>query len=122
MRKRFAGHGEALINGLGIGMVLKNVLLKDEVEEVTVVERSADVIALVAPHYRDPRVTVVHADAMEYAPPKGKRFDAVWHDIWTFVCADNLPQMHRLHRRYGRRAAWQGSWSRDIIEAGERRY
>jgi len=108
--------GHVLINALGIGMVLGAVLLKPEVTAVTVVEQSADVIALVGPSYRDQRVTIVHADAFTYQPPVGIRYGAVWHDIWDDICADNLPEMHKLHRRYGRRADWQGSWGRGLCE------
>jgi hypothetical protein len=110
--------GSCLINGLGIGMVLKAVLNKPSVTDVTVVELSQDVIDLVAPHYQDPRVTVVCSDAMTYQPPRGKRYQMVWHDIWDDICADNLPQMHALHRKYGRRADWQGSWCRYQCERG----
>jgi spermidine synthase len=118
-----AATGRVLINGLGIGMVLKRILAKPEVERVTVVELSADVIALVGPSFTaDERVTIIHADALEYTPPTGERFDAVWHDIWDNVCSDNLPDMRKLHRRYGRRTAWQGSWRRDDCEYQERQW
>jgi hypothetical protein len=103
-------HGHVLINGLGLGMVLKAVLLKTEVTAVTVVEISKEVIDLVAPHYDDPRVHVVHASAFDYQPPKNVRYGAVWHDIWDYICGDNLPEMTRLKRKYGRRADWQGCW------------
>lgn len=110
---RWAVHkarGHVLINGLGIGMVLTNVLQKPEVTAVTVVELDADVIALVGPNYSDPRVNIVHASAFDYAPPKGVRYGAVWHDIWDNICGDNLSEMTRLKRKYGRRADWQGCW------------
>ena len=102
-----------LINGLGIGMVLRAILKKPEVSDVIVVEISSEVIDMVAPHYADARVTFVHADALAYKPAKGKRFGMVWHDIWDAVCTDNLPEMATLHRRYGSKADWQGSWSKD---------
>ncbi|XAI96552.1 methyltransferase [Microcystis phage Mae-JY35] len=104
--------GHVLINGLGIGMCLRAVLRKLEVSAVTVVEVDPEVIALVGPHYSDPRLEIVNASAFDYQPPKGVRYGAVWHDIWDTICADNLPEMHRLHRKYGRRADWQGSWCR----------
>lgn len=106
----YKAHGSCLINGLGIGMILKNILLKPEVTDVTVVEIDQDLIDLVAPHYTDPRVTFVCASAFDYQPPKGKRYQMVWHDIWDTICGDNLPEMARLHRKYGRRTDWQGSW------------
>lgn len=102
--------GSCLLNGLGIGMVLKNILLKAEVTDVTVVEVSQELIDLVSPHYKDARVTFVCADALTYQPPKGKRYQMVWHDIWDTICADNLPEMKVLHRKYGKRTAWQDSW------------
>lgn len=105
--------GHVLINGLGLGMCLAAVLRRSEVERVTVVEADADVIALVGPHYAsDPRVEIVHCDAFAYQPPKGVRYGAVWHDIWDHITSENLPEMTRLHRKYGRRADWQGSWAR----------
>lgn len=110
--------GSCLINGLGIGMVLKNILLKDDVTDVTVVEISQDLIDMVSPYYTDPRITFVCCDAHDYKPPKGKRYQMVWHDIWDNICADNLPSMHRLHRKYGRRSDWQGSWARYLCERG----
>ena len=102
--------GSCLLNGLGIGMVLKNILLKNDVTDVTVVEISQDLIDMVSPHYDDQRVTFVCSDAFEFKPPKGKRYNMVWHDIWDYICGDNLPEMAKLHRKYGRRTDWQGSW------------
>jgi hypothetical protein len=115
--------GNVLINGLGLGMVLTAILRKPEVESVTVIEASSEVIELVAPTFRgDPRVSIVHANAFDYQPAKGKCFDAVWHDIWDYICANNLPEMHKLHRRYARRADWQSSWRRSQCEMLRSRY
>ena len=105
--------GHILLNGLGIGMVLNACLRKPEVTKATVIEISQDLIDIVGPHYlTDKRVEIICADAMNYAPPKGVRYGMVWHDIWDDICSDNLPDMHKLHRKYGKRADWQGSWAR----------
>lgn len=114
--------GSCLINGLGIGMVLKAVLNKPEVTDVTVIELEQDVIDLVAPHYvNDPRVTIIQADAYLWQPPKEKRYSMVWHDIWDNISEDNLPLMGKLHRKYGRKADWQGSWAKHICLSQRRR-
>ena len=107
--------GRVLINGLGLGCALNVVLHLPGVAEVTVIELSPDVIRLVAPSFPDPRVTIIEADARTWTPPRGVRYGAVWHDIWDSICGDNLPEMKSLHRRYGRRTNWQGSWARDQI-------
>lgn len=102
-----------LINGLGLGVALAEILKSDTPKEITVVEQSEDVINLVAPTYtKDARVHIVHADALTYKAPKGKRFNIVWHDIWDNICADNNDSMSKLHRKYGQRSDWQDSWAR----------
>jgi spermidine synthase len=114
-------NGSVLLNGLGLGMVLTAALAKPEVTSVTVVENSEDVARLVWPTFSgDPRVKIVMADAMHYRPEKGVRFNAVWHDIWDYITAGNLSQMETLHRRYGRRTDWQGSWARDLCQRRRR--
>lgn len=106
--------GSVLINGLGIGVVLKAILEKQEVTKVIVIEKSRDVIKLSAPTYeKDERVTIINGDAFEYQPPKGERYDCVWHDIWDVICSDNLEGMKTLHRKYGRICDYQESWCRD---------
>jgi hypothetical protein len=122
-----AAEGTVLINGLGLGITLDVVLNKiDErgepfVKRAFVVEKSADVLSLVKPVFeKDSRVHFINADALEYKP-EGLSFDAVWHDIWDNICADNLPQMHKLHRKYARRSKWQASWCRKRCEYQKRR-
>lgn len=122
--RKFA-KGNVLINGLGLGMILRMVAQKPEVSHVTVVEKSPDVIALVADHYLKMfpgKITVVNADAYEYKPPKGVRYGAVWHDIWDYICGDNLAGMGKLHRKYGCRADWQGSWQKEACRHAVRRF
>lgn len=112
--------GQILINGLGLGMCIEMII--DKVDFITVVEISEDVIKLVSPYYKDnPKVEIVHADAFEYKPKKGIRFNAVWHDIWPTICTDNLPEMARLHRKYGRLTDWQGSWMKPYLQSEFRR-
>jgi len=124
-----AAQGEVLLNGLGLGVALNGCLSKvlaDDgtsagremaVEHLTVIEKSQDVINLVGPYYEDKfgdRLTIIHADALEWRAQKGKRYDVVWHDIWDDICADNLEEMSKLHRKYGRRCEWQASWCRSL--------
>lgn len=118
-----AAHGHVLLNGLGLGMVLQAVLEKPNVARVTVVELSPDVINLVAPHYQErygARLEIIQADAYTYEP-QAPAYGAVWHDIWDDLCTDNLPQMTRLKRKYGRRAEWQGCWGEHEIRRQARR-
>jgi len=118
--------GHVLINGLGLGWIVEALFQKKEVKTITVIEKSKDVINLVKQHYydkcpEDKYFIIVHADAFEYKPQKGQRYGAVWHDIWDNICGDNLDDMKKLHRKYGRHADWQGSWCRYECEQAIKR-
>lgn len=105
--------GRIHINGLGLGMVLHAILSKtgpDAVTSVSIYESSEDVIRLVAPTFQnDPRVTITHANCLTAKVPPG-HFDYVWHDIWTYMSADNLREMTILKRKYARKTTWQACW------------
>lgn len=104
-----------LINGLGIGVAIE--LLAPYVEQFTIIELEKSVIKLVAPHYlsRYPgRVEVVESNALTYQPTQ--HYDAVFHDIWTFIDAKNLRQMNQLEKRYRPFCDWQQSWAREYCE------
>ena len=118
-----------LINGLGIGMVLLNCMNKPEVNKATVIELSQDVIDLVGPYYKEKygvKLDIIQSDAMTFKPPKDAKYGMVWHDIWSHICADNYDGMKKLHRKYGRKAEWQGSWCHSevkrLFNQPERRY
>lgn len=117
--------GNVLIHGLGLGMCLEAILEDNDlrnpskVEHVLVIEKSQDVIDLVAEHYLDRwegAVEIRKDDAFTWKPEKGQRWTAIWHDIWPTLCTDNLSEMATLHRRFGRRCDWQGSWGKEILK------
>lgn len=111
-------HGSVLIVGLGLGMVARAVARKPEVTKVTVVEISPDVIALTGPWLlaQSEKIEIVEADIFQWTPPKGVKYDVAWFDIWDDLCSDNLPQMTTLHRKFARRAAWKGSWGKELTQ------
>lgn len=114
--------GSVLIAGLGLGMVLQAVARKAEVTSVTVVEKSSDVLALVANHYKSmpvvgAKLTVVHADIFGWKPAAGVRFDHAWFDIWDNLSVDNLAEMATLHRRFARIAGDKGSWGKEALRS-----
>ncbi len=75
-------------------------------------------IALCGPAFDQygPRLTIHEDDALTRKWPTGTRWTVVWHDIWRDICTDNLPEMARLHRSFGRRCDWQDSWSKSLCE------
>ena len=114
--------GSVLINGLGLGMVLKEILRKPEVTSIIIVEQSQDVANLVWPTYSsDPRLKLVIGSAFDYEPEAGARFNYVWHDIWSDICSENLKEMDFLRDKYRAVSDWQGCWAeKECKEARER--
>lgn len=118
--------GDVLVTGLGIGMVTAALLARPAVRRVAVVERSAEVLTLVGPTLaaRYPgRLDLYHADAYDWRPPAGARWDLAWHDIWDDISVTNLREMTRLRRRFARRvpAGHQFCWAEDDCRAHGRR-
>ena len=82
-------HGRVVTFGLGLGYYAYMAALKDEVESVTVIEKSADVIRLferyIFPYFpKKDKVKIVNADAFEFAErvmPE-EEFDYAFVDIW----------------------------------------
>jgi len=107
--------GNILIAGLGLGVVLQACAEKEEVIHITVIEKSEDVIKLVSNHYLEMfpnKITIIQAAIFEWKPLVNAYYDIAWYDIWDNICADNLEEMKKLHRKFGRKTGWQGSWSR----------
>lgn len=98
--------GKVLINGLGIGASLHEILKNDAVESVVIVEMSKDIINLVAPSFEDSRVTIINADAFEL--DETESFDIVWHAIWNTKEEIDTEEKERLKEKYKSRCKWQG--------------
>ncbi len=107
--------GHVLIHGLGLGCAVR-MALQAGAEHVTVVELDQDVIDHVGPHLDAERVTIIQGDAYTYKHPAGSEWSVVWHDVWDELCTDNIAKMKTLHRKFGGRCEWQGSWSRSYLE------
>lgn len=114
----YKAKGSVFIAGLGIGMVLAEILKKKEVVSVTIVEKYQDVVDLVLPHFKDARVTCIVSDIFDYRPEKGTKYDTIYFDIWPDICTDNLEDIATLHQRfkhYKAAGGWMGSWNQDYL-------
>lgn len=97
-------HGRVVTFGLGLGYYAYMVSEKENVESITVVEKSSDVIALfkeyVLPQFSHPeKVVIVNEDAFEYAEhtmPK-EDFNVAFVDTWRDA-SDGAPMYERMKR------------------------
>lgn len=120
-------NGNVLIGGLGIGLILTPIARKPQVDRLVVVEKNANVIALVEPRLRETlgndssKLTIVHGDAHEWLPARNRRFDVVYLDIWTDISPDAVPAMERLHERFRpflrNEKSWISSWRYQHLKA-----
>ena len=114
--------GRVLIAGLGLGMVVTALLDKPEVNSIVIVEKSTDVIALVAGamfKYAGNRKEDLHIvnECIHLYTPKHS-FDTIYFDIWPDISRTNLPEMLELTHAFGpylNAGGWMNHWSRDII-------
>jgi len=99
-------HGNMLIAGLGLGMILCSILPKPEVESVTVVEISYDVCHLILPHLSKylgkhiEKLRVDEDDIYNYTPDR--KYDMIYFDIWGDYSGDTYEDTKVLHRKFNK--------------------
>lgn len=80
-------HGNVLIGGLGIGLILLAIQDKPAVESITVVEKYEEVIQLVADQLPlNDKVSIVRGDVFIYKPTQ--KFNTIYMDIWSYINTD----------------------------------
>ena len=96
----YYAHGDVLIGGLGIGMIIMAIQDKESVKSITIVEKNPDVIAAVKDQLPlNNKVRVIEGDVFTYVPDR--KYDCVYMDIWGDVSEDTYPEMQKLKRKYG---------------------
>ena len=97
--------GKGLTFGLGIGFYVYMALLNDDVESVTIVERSPEVIQLfntvLRPQFpQSKEIKIIQGDAFDYFNEDTlNRYDSVFVDIWQSN-EDGLEMIERLLEQY----------------------
>lgn len=120
-------HGDVMIAGLGIGLVLHNLEEKvktGEVKSIVVYEKYQDVIDLVAPYFKHLPLTIKCEDILNYIPSKCETYDTIYFDIWATINTDNLEQIKLLHNRWKfhkRKGGWMDSWVKKYLQREKRK-
>ncbi len=73
-----------LVGGLGLGLLVHLLALRKDIEHMTVVEQSSEIIALVA-SYLPSNVTIIQGDFLQVIQDlssKDEQFDTIIVDIW----------------------------------------
>lgn len=95
-------HGNVLIGGLGIGLIILAIQDKEDVNHITVVEKNSEVIELVGKQLPlNPKVNIINDDVFEYKPLF--KYNTIYMDIWNYINEDVYKeQMKPLISRYRR--------------------
>ena len=97
-------HGDVLIGGLGIGLIVLAIQDKPEVNSITILECNQDVIDLVATQLPlNNKVKIVNADVFIWKPDKGIRYDTIYMDIWPLISKEIYQkEMRVLKKKFAR--------------------
>lgn len=94
-------HGDVLIAGLGIGLIVLPIQDKEEVTSITILEKNPEVIEMVAEQLPlNDKVTIIQGDVYEHTFPKGTKFNCIYFDIWNYVNSEVYQEMKKLKRKY----------------------
>ena len=93
-------YGDVFVAGLGMGMVLMEILDKPDVRSVTVVEKNQDVITLIQPQLpQNRKLKIIKADIFSYST--SKKYDYIYFDIWWAIDPESyIFEMPVLTKRF----------------------
>ena len=95
-----SAHGDVLIGGLGLGMIVLAIQDESKVSSITVIEKSPNVIAAIRPQLPlNSKVEIIEGDVFTYKPKR--KYDCIYMDIWFYPDFESYEEMKALKRRYG---------------------
>lgn len=97
-------HGDIIIGGLGLGMIIMAIQDEPEVNSITVIEKNQEVIDIVASQLNfNDKVKIICADVFEWKPERGVKYDMAYMDIWNWIDEDVYKEeMQPLKRKYAK--------------------
>lgn len=97
-------HGDILIFGLGIGLIVFPLLDEENVRSITIIEKDHELAMLVEPIIKRydtfSKVTIENGDAFTYAESINKKYDTIYFDIWARITDESFEEMEKLHELY----------------------
>ena len=98
-------HGDIIIGGLGIGMIIMAIQDKPEVKTITVIEKNKEVIELISSQLKfNDKVKIVHDDVYSWMPDNDKKYDMRYMDIWNYINTDiykeEMVQLKKIYSKF----------------------
>lgn len=82
-----AARGNVLIGGLGIGLLPTFIMKKKSVNRIDIVELYQEVIDLVFPYIKTPKMNIINDDIFHYLDITPNMYDFIHIDIWGSITA-----------------------------------
>ena len=97
-------HGDILIAGLGIGMIILPLQDKEAVKSITIIEKSKDIIDMITSQIKfHNNVSIINDDIFNYKPTN-RKYDCIYIDIWNYVNSDvyneEMKPLKNKYRKY----------------------
>ena len=97
-------HGDILIAGLGIGMIILPLQDKEDVKSITIIEKSKDIIYMITSQIKfHNNVSIINDDIFNYKPTN-RKYDCIYIDIWNYVNSDvyneEMKPLKNKYRKY----------------------
>lgn len=125
-------HGDVLIAGLGIGLIVLPIQDKTDVQTITIVEKHIEVIQLVQNQLPlNSKVKIILQDIFDDPFEKHVKFDCIYFDIWNEVSNDiyrtemmKLKHMYKKHLKFKKDSPnrFIKCWSEEDIKRMRRMY
>ena len=121
--------GNVLVGGLGMGYYITQIVAKEDVKKVTVIEYNKEIIALYLKliednptYFSNNKVEIIHGDLFETIPTLTEKYDYAYLDIWEELGSSAIsPDLIKIADSGGIDAKKLGFWGmerfvRDYID------
>jgi spermidine synthase len=99
-------HGNVLIAGLGLGLIIYAIQDLEHVTSITIIEKNKTLIDIMNEVSGfNKKVNIIHEDVFTCNFPKHIIFDTIYFDIWENKCGDNWTEIKKLKRKYKKHLA-----------------
>jgi len=118
--------GDVIIFGLGLGLILFPLLEDEEINSITVIDKSVDIIDNLGPIIKNydvnNKLTIINGDAFTYYQQLNDvKFDVMYFDYWNIVDRTIYNDMETLKELYKNNIKETGQimyWCEDLFTNG----
>lgn len=98
--------GNVLVLGCGLGYIAYMLSLKEEVKEITIIDRNFNIVNMfkkyILPQFETSKINIILDDAVDYVAKNANKYDYVYVDIW-YNGQDGLPlylKVKKIEQKY----------------------